>query len=104
MQSGKGVLANSGHLNKDSIEDESLECSRLRIQLGALGSTRAIEIEILSQHMHMIERLQDESYAQRSQLEEHHTNMEAMQRRLDQLEGVQHHPSNLGDQQEKSKK
>jgi septal ring factor EnvC (AmiA/AmiB activator) len=96
MQSGKGALADSGHLDEDPIEDECIGCSRMRIQLGALGSTRAFELETLSQHRHMIERLQDESYAQRSQLEEHRTNMEAMQRRLDQLEGVQHHPSKPG--------
>jgi hypothetical protein len=36
----------------------------------------------------MIDKLQDENYAQRSQLEEHHTKMEVMQRILDQLEGA----------------
>jgi septal ring factor EnvC (AmiA/AmiB activator) len=103
MQSGKGVSADSGHWVEDPIEDECSGCSRIRIQFGAIGANRAFELETLSQHRHMIEKLQDESYAQRSQLEEHRTKMEAMQRRLDQLEGAQHPPSNPGDQQENSK-
>jgi len=42
--------------------------------------------------MHLIERLQDESYAQRSQIEEHHSSMDKMQCHLDHIEGVIHHP------------
>jgi hypothetical protein len=44
-------------------------CQRMRIQMGALSSTLTFELETLSQHRHLIERLQDESYAQRSQIE-----------------------------------
>jgi polyhydroxyalkanoate synthesis regulator phasin len=61
--------------------------------VGSPQSTLTFELETLSQHRHLIERLQDESYAQRSQIEEQRSSMETMQRRLDQLEGVQHHPS-----------
>jgi hypothetical protein len=52
----------------------------------------------------MIEKLQDKSYTQRSQIEEHHLKMEAMKRRLDQLEGTQQPPSNSGEKQENYKK
>jgi hypothetical protein len=103
MQGGKDFFMDSGQLDEDSIEEECIGCRRMRIQLGALSSTRTFELETLSQHRHMIERLQDESYAQRSQIEEQRNNMEAMQRRLDQLEGVQHQPSKPESQQGASK-
>jgi septal ring factor EnvC (AmiA/AmiB activator) len=103
MHNGKGVSADSGHWVEDPIEEECGGCSRIRIQIGAINVNGAFELETLSQHRHMIEKLQDESYTKRSQLEEHRTKMEAMQRRLDQLEGVQHPPSNPRDQQENSK-
>jgi hypothetical protein len=51
----------------------------------------------------MIERLQDESYAQRSQIDEQRSSMETMQRRLDQIEGAQHKPSKTKIQQGPSK-
>jgi hypothetical protein len=103
MQKGKGVSVDSGHWAEDPIEEECGGCNKIRLQIGAIGANRAFELETLSQHRHMIEKLQDESYAQRSQLEEHHMKMEAMQRRLDQLEGVQQPPSNPREQQENSK-
>jgi septal ring factor EnvC (AmiA/AmiB activator) len=103
MQSGKGVSADSCHWAEDPIDEECGGCSKIRIQFGAIDANRAFELETLSQHRHMIEKLQDESYAQRSQLEEHRTKMEAMQRILDQLDRAQHTPSNPRDQQENSK-
>jgi hypothetical protein len=88
MQGGKGFLVDSRQLDEYSIEEECIGCRRMRIHLGALSSTRNFELETLSQHRHMIERLQDESYAQRIQIEEKCNNMEVMQQCLDQLEGV----------------
>jgi hypothetical protein len=61
--------------------------------MGALSSTLTFELETLSQHRHLIERLQDESYAQRSQIEEQRSSMEIMQCRLDQLERTHQQPS-----------
>ena len=61
------------------------------------------ELETMSQHRHLIKRLQDESYAQRIQIEEQCSNMEIMQRRLDQLERVHHQPSNPESHQGESK-
>jgi hypothetical protein len=83
MQGGKGLFVGSGQLDP---EEECMGCQRTRIQMGALSSTLTFELETLSQHRHLIERLQDESYAQRSQIEEQRSSMEIMQRRLDQLE------------------
>jgi hypothetical protein len=103
MQKGKGASAESGNWAEDPFEEECGGCNRIRLQIGAIGTNRAFELETLSQHRHMIENLQDESYAQRSQLEDHRMKMETMQRRLDQLEGVQQPPSNPGEQQENSK-
>jgi hypothetical protein len=103
MQSGKGVSADSEHWVEDPIEEECGGCSKIRIQIGAIGTNTAFELETLSQHRHMIEKIQDESYAQRIQLEEHHMKIEAMHRRLDQLEGAQHPPRNPRGQQENSK-
>jgi hypothetical protein len=54
--------------------------------MGALSSTLTFELETLPQHRDLIERLQDESCAQGSQIEEQRNNMEIMQRRLYQLE------------------
>jgi hypothetical protein len=51
-------------------EKDCAGCQRLRIHMGAINSTLTFELETLSQHMHLIERLQDEVYAQRSQIEE----------------------------------
>jgi chromosome segregation ATPase len=61
--------------------------------MGALKSTLTFELETLSQHQHLIERLQDESYAHRSQIEEKHNSLEIMQSRLDQLERTHQQPS-----------
>jgi hypothetical protein len=103
MQKGKGVPVDSGNWVEDPLEEECGGCNRLRLQLGAIGANRAFELETLSQHRHMIEKLQDESYAQRSQIEDHRMKIETMQRRLEQLEGTQQPPSNPGEQQENSK-
>jgi hypothetical protein len=64
MQKGKGAPVDSGNWVEDSFEEECGGCSRIRLQLGAIGANRAFELETLSQHRHMIEKLQDESYAQ----------------------------------------
>jgi hypothetical protein len=42
----------------------------MKIQLGAISSKMTFELETLSQHHHLIERLQDEVFAQRSQIED----------------------------------
>jgi hypothetical protein len=61
--------------------------------MGALNSTLTFELETLSQHKHLIERLQDEIYAQRSQIEEQRISLEIMQNQLDQMEQKNHQPS-----------
>jgi uncharacterized coiled-coil protein SlyX len=61
--------------------------------MGALNSTLTFELETLSQHRHLIERLQDEIYAQRSQIEEQRNSLEIMQSRLDQMERNHQQPS-----------
>jgi len=61
--------------------------------MGALSATLTFELETLSQHRHLIERLQDESYAQRSQIEEHRSCMEILQCHLDHLERTHQQPS-----------
>ena len=71
--------------------------------MGALRSTLTFELESLSQHRHLIERIQDESYAQRSQIEEQCSSMKTMQCLLDHLEGVKHQPSKQESQQGASK-
>jgi polyhydroxyalkanoate synthesis regulator phasin len=96
----QGPFVDSGQLDP---EEECMGCHRMRIQLGALSSTLTFELETLSQHRHLIERLQDESYAQRSQIEEQRSSMEIMQRRLDQLERAQQQPSNPESNQGASK-
>jgi len=103
MQKGKGASAESGNWTKDPFEEECGGCSRIKLQIKAIGTNMAFELEMLSQHRHMIENLQDKSYAQRSQLEGHHMKMETMQMILDQLEGAQQPPSNSGEQQENAK-
>jgi uncharacterized coiled-coil protein SlyX len=54
--------------------------------MGALNSTLTFELETLSHHRHLIERLQDEIFAQRSQIEEQRNSLEIMQSRMDQME------------------
>ena len=53
----------------------------------------SFELETLSQRKHLIERLQDEIYAQMSQIEEHRNSLEIMQSRLDQMERNHQQPS-----------
>jgi hypothetical protein len=103
MQQGNEAPVDSGSWAEESWEEECGGCSRIRVQLGAMGANRAFELETLSQHRFMIEKLQDESYAQRSQIEDNRMKMETMQRRLEQLEGTQSPPSNPGEQQENSR-
>jgi hypothetical protein len=56
----KGLLVGSSQLE---LKEECVGCQRTRIQMGALNSTLKFKLETLSQHRHLIERLQDESYA-----------------------------------------
>lgn len=91
MQGGKGIFMETSQLDP---EEECMRCHRMRIQLGALSSTltcstMTFELKTLPQQRHLIERLQDESYAQRSHIEEQPSNMETMQHYLDQLEREQ---------------
>ena len=71
--------------------------------MGALSATLTFELETLSQHKHLIERIQDEIYSRRRQIEEQHSSMDIMQRRLDQLERAQQQPSNPESNQGASK-
>jgi hypothetical protein len=71
--------------------------------MGALNSTLTFELETLSQHMHLIERLQDEIYAQRSQIEEQHSSLEIMQSQMDQMERNHQQPSTPASTQGASK-
>jgi hypothetical protein len=103
MQKGKGVLEDLGNWVEDPIEEECDSCIKIRLQIGEIGANKAFELEMLSHHRHVIEKLQDESYAHRIQLKENCIKMEAMQRILDQLEGAQQPPSNPGEKQEHSK-
>jgi hypothetical protein len=103
LQKGKGVPVDSGNWVEDPFEEECGECIRLRLQLGEIGANKAFKLETLSQHRHMIEKLQDERYAQRSQIEDHCMKIETMQRILEQLKGTQQPPRNPGEQQENSK-
>jgi phage shock protein A len=75
----------------------------MRIQMGALSSTLTFELETLSQHRHLVERLQDEIYAQRSQVEEQRSSLEIMQSRLDQIERNHQQPSTPDNTQGASK-
>ena len=68
-------------------------CQRTRIQMGALSSTLTFELETLSQHRNLIERMQDESYAQRNHIEEQRNSPETMNIRLDHLERTHQQPS-----------
>jgi hypothetical protein len=58
------------------------------------------ELETLSQHRHLIERLQDEVFAQRSQIEDQRSQMENMQGCLDQMENNYKHPNTPDNTQE----
>jgi len=57
LQGIKGLLVG---FDQPDPEMECVGCQRLRIQMGALHSTLTFELETLSAHMHLIERLQDE--------------------------------------------
>jgi hypothetical protein len=77
-------------------QDPKLECAgcqRMRIHMGALNSTLTFELETLSHHRHLIERLQDEIFAQRSQIEEQCSYMEILQSRMDQMERSHQQPN-----------
>jgi hypothetical protein len=65
---------------------ECAECQRIKIKYGAINSMVSFELETLSQHRHLIGKLQDEVYAQRSQIEDLHY-------RLEQCEKNQRQPS-----------
>jgi uncharacterized coiled-coil protein SlyX len=88
----KGLLVGSSQLEP---EEECVGCQRTQIQMGALSSTLTFKLETLSHQRCLIERLQDEIYAHRSQIEEQHSSMEIMQRRLDHLERTHQQPSTL---------
>jgi methyl-accepting chemotaxis protein len=61
--------------------------------MGAINSTLTFELETLSQHRHLIERLQDEVFYQRSQIEEQHSHMENMQSHMEQMERNHQQPN-----------
>jgi hypothetical protein len=103
MQQGNEVPVDLGSWVEESWEEECGGCSTIRVQLGAIGANRAFELEMLSQHKFMIEKIQDESYAQHIQIKENRMKMATMQQRLEQLEGTQLPPSNTGEKQENSR-
>ena len=66
------------------------------IHLGVINSTMNFELENVSQHRHLIERLQDEVFDQRSQIEDQRSQMENMQGPMDQME-INHQQPNTPD-------
>jgi hypothetical protein len=72
LQGFKGFLG--GYVQSD-LEEECVGYQRTRIQMGVLNSTLTFELETLSQHRPLIERLQDEIYALRIQIEEKRTSL-----------------------------
>jgi hypothetical protein len=83
LQDVKGLLVGSAQRDP---EVECVGCQRMWINMGVLISTLTFELETLSQHRHLIEGLQDEIYAQRSQIEEQRSSLEIMQSWMDQME------------------
>jgi len=67
--------------------------------MGAMSANRAFELENLSRHQFLIGKLQDESDAQRSQIETNRLQIKILRQRLDQLDESQPPPSNSEDQQ-----
>jgi hypothetical protein len=72
MENMKNFLKASRHMNsldyvagqgQQDLEKECSGCQRMKIHLGAINSTMTFELETLSQHRHLIERLQDEVFA-----------------------------------------
>jgi hypothetical protein len=51
----------------------------MKIHLEAVNAMMTFELETLSQHRHLIERLQDEVFAQLNQIEDQHSEMENLQ-------------------------
>jgi hypothetical protein len=99
MQQENAAQEDSGSWPEDDWEVDCGGCSSLRVQMGAMSANRAFELETLSQHRFLIGKLQDESDAQRSQIEANRLKIEMLQQRLDQLDVSQAPPSNPGDQQ-----
>jgi hypothetical protein len=54
--------------------------------MGAMSANHSFEMENLSQHRFLIGKLQDESDAQRSQIEANRLKIDMLQQRLDQLD------------------
>jgi hypothetical protein len=79
---------------EDNWEPECGGCSSLHEQLVALSANRAFEMETLSQHRFLINKLQDESEAQRSQITTNREQIDTLQLRMDQLEDTQPPTSN----------
>jgi hypothetical protein len=71
--------------------------------MGEIISTLNFELETLSQHRHLIERLQDEVFSQRSQIEDQCIQMENMQGCMDQIERNHQQPNTPNNTQEASK-
>jgi hypothetical protein len=84
-------------------EKDCAGCQRLRIHMGAISSTLTFELETLSQHRHLIERLQDEVFTQCSQIEDQRSQMENMQGRMDQMERNHQQPNTPDNTQEASR-
>jgi hypothetical protein len=99
MQQATVAQEDSGSWPEDDWEVDCGGCSSLRVQMGAMSANRAFELETLSQHRFLIGKLQDESDAQRSQIETNRLKIEMLQQRLDQLDDSQAPPSNSEDQQ-----
>jgi hypothetical protein len=84
-------------------EKDCARCQRLRIHMGEISSTFTFELETLSQHRHLIERLQDEVFTKRSQIEDQRSQMENMQGRLDQMERNYQQPNTQNNTQKASR-
>jgi len=48
MQKAKGVSTDSGNWVEDPFEEEWGGCSRIRLQIGAIGVKKAFELEMFS--------------------------------------------------------
>jgi hypothetical protein len=91
------ITISQDFLVRHDQQDPELECAgcqRMRIHMGALNSTLTFELETLSQHRHLIERMQDKIFAHRSQIEEQHSYMEILQSQMDQMERNHQQPDN----------
>jgi hypothetical protein len=86
MQQENAAQEDSESWPEDDWEVDCGGCRSLRVQMGAMSANHSFEMENLSQHRFLIGKLQDESDAQRSQIEANRLKIDMLQQRLDQLD------------------